>query len=101
LYQVESPPETYGMVDRDLQAQLKGWSLTTAEIMYRMPDYRDLLQTFIWQNYDIAPRFPRLIGFLNFWSRNLDGPLHTVRVTHKSLVSAAELRLVGSEWRLH
>ncbi|HEX2430631.1 MAG TPA: protein usg, partial [Aestuariivirgaceae bacterium] len=47
------------MVDRDLQAQLKGWSLTTAEIMYRMPDYRDLLQTFIWQNYDIAPRFPR------------------------------------------
>jgi hypothetical protein len=42
LYQVESPPEGYGMVDRDLQAQLKGWSLTTAEIMYRMPDYRDL-----------------------------------------------------------
>ncbi len=89
------------MVDRDLQAQLKGWSLTTAEIMYRMPDYRDLLQTFIWQNYDIAPRFPRLIDFLNFWSRNLDGPLHTVRVMHKSLVSAAELKLVGSEWRLH
>ena len=46
------------MVDRDMQAQLKGWSLTTAEIMYRMPDYRDLLQTFIWQNYDVAPRFP-------------------------------------------
>ena len=66
-----------------------------------MPDYRDLLQTFIWQNYDIAPRFPRLIGFLNSWSRNIDGPLHTLRVTHKSLVSAAELRLVGSEWRLH
>jgi uncharacterized protein Usg len=89
------------MVDRDLQAQLKGWSLTTAEIMYRMPDYRDLLQTFIWQNYDMAPRFPRLIAFLNFWSRNLDGPLHTVRVMHKGLVSAAEMRLVGSEWRLH
>ena len=70
------------MVDRDMQAQLKGWSLTTAEIMYRMPDYRDLLQTFIWQNYDVAPRFPRLIGFLNFWARNLDGPLHTVRVMH-------------------
>ena len=71
------------MVDRDMQAQLKGWSLTTAEIMYRMPDYRDLLQTFIWQNY------------------NLDGPLHTVRVMHRGLVCAAEMRFVGSEWRLH
>ena len=56
------------MVDRDMQAQLKGWSLTTAEIMYRMPDYRDLLQTFIWQNYDSraavsAPhRLPELLG---------------------------------------
>ena len=66
------------MVDRDLQAQFKGWSLTTAEIMYRMPDYRDLLQTFIWQNYDIAPRFPVLIKFVEFWKAKLEGPLHSV-----------------------
>ena len=85
----------------DLEMQLNDWSLTTAEIMYRMPDYRDILQTYIWQNYDRAPRFPRLIEFLNYWTKNLDGPLHMVRVTHKGIISAAEMRFVGSEWRLN
>ena len=44
-----------------LELQLKGWSLTTAEILYRMPDHRHLLQSYIWQEYDLAPKFPRLI----------------------------------------
>jgi uncharacterized protein Usg len=84
-----------------LQRQLQGWSLTTAEIMYRMPDHRDLLQTFIWQDYDLAPRFPRLIKFLDFWTHNLDGPLDSVRVAHHSIVGPAEIRLLGDEWRVH
>ena len=49
--------------------------LTTAEITYRMPDFRDIMQIYIWQDYDLAPRFPKLIKFLDFWSHNLDGPL--------------------------
>ena len=89
------------MGPRELELQLKGWSLATAEIMYRMPDHLDLLQTFIWQDYDIAPRFPRLIRFLDFWVRNLDGPLASVRVAHKAIVGPAEMRLIGSEWRLN
>ena len=89
------------MGDRDFERQLRGWSLTTAEIMYRMPDFRDILQTFIWQDYDIAPKFPRLIKFLDFWSKNLDGPLASVRVAHTGIIGARELRHVGCEWRLH
>ena len=84
-----------------LRRQLQGWSLTTAEIMYRMPDHRDLLQTFIWQDFDQAPRFPRLIQFLDFWTRNLDGPLASVRVAHKAIVGPTEIRLLGGEWRMH
>ena len=61
------------MSDRDFARQLRGWSLTTAEIMYRMPDYRSILQTYIWQDYDLAPKFPKLIKFLDFWSHNLTG----------------------------
>jgi uncharacterized protein Usg len=83
------------------ERQLQGWSLTTAEIMYHMPDHRDLLQTFIWQDYDLAPRFPRLIRFLDFWTQNLDGPLSSVRVAHMAIVGPTELRLVGDEWRMH
>jgi uncharacterized protein Usg len=89
------------MQHSDLKRQLAGWSLTTAEIMYHMPDHRHLLQSFIWQDYDLAPKFPRLLKFLDFWSHNLDGPLSSVRVAHKSIIGAAELKLVDAEWRLH
>ncbi|MGQ0485465.1 MAG: usg protein [Hyphomicrobiales bacterium] len=89
------------MIDRDFQSQLRGWSLTTAEIMYRMPDYREILQTFIWQDYDLAPKFPKLIKFLDFWSHNLDGPLASVRVAHAGIIRPVEMHYVGSEWQLH
>lgn len=89
------------MSDRAFELQLKGWRLTTAEITYRMPDYRSLLQSYIWQDYDLAPDFPRLIRFLDFWSHNLDGPLASVRVAHSGLVKPVELHHIGSEWTLH
>ena len=89
------------MGDRDFERQLQGWSLTTAEIMYHMPDYRSVLQTFIWQDYDLAPKFPRLIRFLDFCSHNLDGPLASVRVAHAGIVRPVDLQHVGSEWRLN
>ena len=89
------------MFENDLECQLHGWSLTTAEIMYRMPDHHNLLQSYIWQEYDLAPRFPRLIKFLDFWSNNLDGPLAEVRVAHNKIIGPAEMRIVGTEWRLH
>jgi len=89
------------ILDRDFRAQLTGFSLTTAEILYRMPDHPSLLQSYIWQDYDIDPRFPRLKQFLDFWSRNLDGKLYRVTVTHKKLVTPEELRLVGAEFAVH
>jgi uncharacterized protein Usg len=75
-----------------LALQLDGYRLTTAEILYRLPDHPELLQTFIWQDYDIAPRYPVLTRFLKFWTRELDGPLHSVRVAAAGLISAAEWR---------
>ena len=44
-----------------------GYRLATAEITYHMPDFPALLQTFVWQHYDLAPHFPRLRKFLDFW----------------------------------
>jgi uncharacterized protein Usg len=89
------------MADRVFEKQLLGWSLTTAEILYRMPDHRGILQSFLWQDYDIAPKFPRLIKFLDYWERHLDGPLHSVRVAHAAIVGPQEMRHVNAEWRLH
>lgn len=71
--------------------QLEGYRLATAEILYHFPDHPKLLQTYVWQDYDIAPRFPVLARFLDFWTRELDGRLHSVRLASKRVISAAEI----------
>lgn len=85
----------------EIERRLLGYRLATAEILYHMPDHPDFLQSFIWQELDIAPRFPVLRKFLDFWHRNLDGRLHSVRVACADLVAPAELRLADDELRLH
>ena len=84
-----------------LKTQLDGYRLTTAEITYHLPDWPDLLQTYLWQEYDLAPRFPRLRKFLNFWELNLDGPLHSVRVASARLVTPSQYRHFDSDKLLH
>jgi uncharacterized protein Usg len=66
-----------------------------------MPDHPDFLQTYIWQDYDIAPDFPTLVKFLTFWREKLDGPLHSVRVEHSKLIKPAELRTFDAEFSFH
>ncbi|HJW40919.1 MAG TPA: usg protein [Rhizomicrobium sp.] len=84
-----------------LEAKLRGYRLTTAEILYRLPDHPSMLQTFIWQDLDIAPRFPVLNKFLRFWETSIEGKLFEVRVASRGIISDAELRLVGGEFSLH
>jgi uncharacterized protein Usg len=87
--------------DNDFVRMLAGYSLTTAEIIYRLPDHPALMQSYIWQDYDLHPRFPKLKSFLDFWTHNLEGKLHQVLVAHSGLIKPCELKLVGAELRLH
>jgi uncharacterized protein Usg len=87
--------------DRDFAAMIAGYSLTTAEIIYRLPDHPALIQSYIWQDYDLHPRFPKLSSFLDFWTRNLEGKLFKVLVAHTKLIKPQELRLVGAELKLN
>lgn len=89
------------MVSKDFIRQIEGYGLTTATILYGLPDHPKLLQTFVWQNYDLAPRFPVLRKFLDFWRRELEGPLHSVTVAHSRLIRPAELRRVDGEFSIH
>ncbi|WP_112664512.1 usg protein [Microvirga flavescens] len=89
------------MVSQDFIRQLEGYGLTTAKILYRMPDHPGLLQTYIWQEYDLAPRFPVLRDFLRFWKRELEGPLHSVTVAHARLIGPTEFRAIEGELTLH
>ena len=84
-----------------LALQMQGYRLTTADITYWRPDHPSLLQSFIWQDLDLAPKFPVLSKFLDFWHHNLDGQLHEVRVASEMLVKPAEFRLIDGQINLH
>ncbi len=88
-------------VSSDFVRQLEGYGLTTAQILYRLPDHRSLVQEYVWQDYDLFPAFPALTRFLAFWQEKLDGPLHSVTVAHARLIRSAEMRAVKGEFRLH
>ncbi|KAF0132573.1 MAG: hypothetical protein FD152_1866 [Xanthobacteraceae bacterium] len=88
-------------VDADFVRLIEGYALTTAEILYRMPDHPLLLQTYLWQNYDQAPYFPVLKRFLAFWEKNLDGRLHSVTIASSRLVRPCELQVAQSLTYLH
>jgi uncharacterized protein Usg len=85
----------------ETELMLKGYGLTTAELLYRMPDHRHVLNSYVWQDYDLAPDYPTLCKFITFWQTKLDGPLHSVRFTHRKLIGPGEWRQVTGEFRMH
>lgn len=79
---------------------LKGYRLTTAEILYHRPDHPALLQSYIWQEYDLSPQFPVLNRFLQFWEKELEGKLHSVWVAASGIIAPSELRHLGGQFTL-
>lgn len=86
--------------DEEFELRLKGYRLATAEIIYYMPDHPRLVQTFVWQTLDLAPRFPRLMSFLDFWRREIEAVIQSVHVASCGLVSPVRWRTVDGEFRL-
>lgn len=89
------------MDHHETELMLQGYGLTTAEIIYRMPDYQRVLNSYLWQEYDLAPDYPKLFEFIEFWQRDLDGPLHSVRFSHRKLIAPGEWRNVTGEFSIH
>lgn len=88
------------MAISETEMMLKGYGLTTAEMFYHMPDYTHVLNTFVWQDYDRAPDHARLMQFIDFWKAEIEGPLHSVRFTHRKMIAPGEWRHVTGEFTL-
>lgn len=80
---------------RDLSLMLRHYRLMTAEIVYGLPDHPHLVQTYTWQEYDIAPQYPELRKFLAFWEREIEGPIRQVRITSLDLVQPTTYSNLG------
>ena len=84
-----------------IEMQLKGYRLSTAEILNWMPDHTSVLQSFLWQQYDMPPEFPELHRFLNFWKDNIDATLHTVQVACADAVKSPAVRTAQAIFQIH
>jgi uncharacterized protein Usg len=87
--------------DSDFARRLAGERLTTAEVIYYLPDHPALLQRFLWQTLDLAPEFPRVHRFLGFWRREIDAVIHSVSVGAQGMVSPARLDIARVVGQLH
>ena len=87
--------------NEELIRQLRGERLTTASVLYYMPDSPSLLQEFVWQTLDLAPEFPRIHRFLDFWRREIEAVIHSVTVGSQGLVAPARLRIVEDIGLIH
>jgi uncharacterized protein Usg len=102
------------------EKMLKGFGQTTAEVTYKRPlqsEQKEVattlfgmkpkegiitLQTFSWQFEDLAPKFPRLITFLEYWDKHCAiAPIEKVRFAHVKLISERELRFIDSKWYIN
>lgn len=89
------------MSDTDFEEQLNGRRLTTAEVLYYIPDHPKLLQTFTWQTLDLAPEFPRIHQFLDYWRREIDAVIHSVTVSAAGLITPARVRITRELTVIH
>lgn len=78
----------------EIALRLQGWRLATAEVLYYLPDHPSLLQSFIWQTLDLAPRYPRIHRFLDFWRQEIDAVIHSVRLASGETLAPAPVRNV-------
>ena len=85
----------------DLHDMFQDYRLTTAEILYHMPDYPNLLQSYLWQSLDRVPDFPKLNDFLGFWEKKLEGKLHSVRIGYVGIIQPTEWQFADCELALH
>lgn len=76
--------------------RLKGWRLATAEVLYYMPDHPALLQSFIWQTLDLAPSYPRIHKFLDFWRAEIQAVIHSVNLASGEQLAPAKIRNVAT-----
>ena len=54
---------------------IRKWTLATVQVIYHIPDHIHILNEFSWQTKDRLPEYPRIHEFLDYWDKNIDGPI--------------------------
>ena len=57
---------------------LEKWTVASVQVVYYIPDYLSIVNEFVWQTEDQRPKYPRITEFLDYWDKNIDGPIKEV-----------------------
>ena len=87
--------------ETEMALRLQGWRLTTAEVLYYLPDHPKLIQSFLWQTLDLAPKYPRIVRFLDFWKREIDAVIHSVRIAGGETIAPAKVNFADAHLTLN
>ena len=77
---------------------LHKWTVATVQVVYYIPDYLHIVNEFVWQTEDQIPEFPRITKFLNYWDKNIDGPIKEVYIYDQG---QSEVRVVDRKFKLN
>jgi uncharacterized protein Usg len=56
------------------------WTVATVQVVYYIPDYLHIVNEFVWQTDDQLPEYPRITRFLDYWDKNIEGPIKEVYI---------------------
>ena len=59
---------------------IRKWTVATVQVVYYIPDYLNIVQEFVGQTEDRLPEYPRITQFLDYWDKNIDGPIKEVYI---------------------
>ena len=60
--------------------KIRKWTIATVQVIYFIPDHLHILNEFMWQTEDELPEYPRIKRFLDYWDKNIDGPIKEVYI---------------------
>ena len=59
---------------------LRKWTVATVQVVYYIPDHLHIVNEFMWQTQDQLPEYPRITRFLDYWDKQIDGPIKEVYI---------------------
>ncbi len=77
---------------------IKKWTVATVQVVYYIPDYVHIVNEFMWQTEDTLPEYPRITKFLDYWDKNIEGPIKEVYIYDQG---TSRVRLVDRRMKLN
>jgi uncharacterized protein Usg len=78
----------------------EGQALTRAEIRFRLPDRRNVVGRYIWEDFDQAPEYPKLFAFLANWHEPIEGALQSMQISSRAPIGSARWKNDGGRINL-